>query len=147
MDIVRALDNQYCLLRDMQYAAYTKYAKHHNLTTNELFVLDIVWFDEGCLQSYICDRLSANKQTVNEIVKKFLRLGYFELRQSVKDKRSKGIFMTESGHEYVGAIIPQAAKAEVDSMREMKQEDAEILVRLTKEFSENMKKNFESLIK
>ena len=55
--------------------------------------------------------------------------------------------MTESGREYVGSIIPQAAKAEVDSMREMKQEDAEILVRLTKEFSENMKKNFESLIK
>ena len=93
MDIVRTLDNEYCLLRDMQYAAYTKYAKHNNLTTNELFVLDIVWFDEGCLQSYICERLSANKQTVNEIVKKFLRLGYFELRQSVKDRRSKGVFM------------------------------------------------------
>lgn len=41
---VRALVNQYCHLRDVQYGAYTVYARRHGLTTHELFVLDIVWF-------------------------------------------------------------------------------------------------------
>lgn len=54
---VRAYVNQYCHLRDVQYSAYTQCARKHNLTTNELFVLDILWFaPEGCLQSYVCER-------------------------------------------------------------------------------------------
>ena len=43
---VRAFVNQYCHLRDVQYAAYTASARRHNLTTNELFDLDIIWFAE-----------------------------------------------------------------------------------------------------
>ena len=57
---VRSYVNQYCHLRDVQYAAYELYARKHLLTSPELFVLDIIWFSEyGCLQSEICERLSA----------------------------------------------------------------------------------------
>ena len=49
---VRAFSNQYCLLRDVQFAAYELYARRFNLTAKELFVLDIIWFaEDGCLQS------------------------------------------------------------------------------------------------
>ena len=73
---VRPYVNTYCRLRDVQYAAYTSYAKAHGLTTNELFVLDILWFaPDGCLQSDICRRMSATKQTISAIVKKFLKQG------------------------------------------------------------------------
>ena len=41
---VREQVNKYCRLRDVQYAAYTQCARKHNLTTNELFVLDLIWF-------------------------------------------------------------------------------------------------------
>lgn len=69
---VRAFVNQYCLLRDMQFAAYELYARKYGLTAKELFVLDIIWFaPNGCLQSEICERLSATKQTVSAIIKKF----------------------------------------------------------------------------
>ena len=73
---VKPYVNTYCRLRDVQYAAYTSYAKAHGLTTNELFVLDILWFaPDGCLQSDICQRMSATKQTISAIVKKFLKQG------------------------------------------------------------------------
>ena len=56
---------------DIQFSAYELYARKHNLTAKELFVLDIIWFaPDGCLQSEICERLSATKQTISAIIKK-----------------------------------------------------------------------------
>ena len=67
---VKTYVNQYCKLRDIQYAAYELHARKYNLTSKELFVLDIIWFaGDGCLQSEICERLSATKQTVSAIIK------------------------------------------------------------------------------
>ena len=72
---VRSYVNQYCHLRDVQTAAYELYARKHSLTSKELFVLDIIWFaPDGCLQSELCERLSATKQTISAIIKKFLKL-------------------------------------------------------------------------
>ena len=144
---VRTLVNQYCLLRDMQFAAYTQCARMHNLTTYELFVLDIIWFaPDGCLQSYICERMSATKQTISAIIKKFLKRGYVTLSEDEKDRRNKIIRFTPSGYEYVEKIIPPAANAEISAMAELaEQENIFELVRLTTLFSNLMKKNFDEL--
>ena len=139
--------NQYCHLRDVQYAAYTQYARKHNLTTNELFVLDIIWFaSEGCSSSYICERMSATKQTISAIVKKFLKLGFVSLTECENDRRNKIIRFTEVGYHYTERIIPSAAKAEIDAMEELEEkEDITELVRLTTLFSDIMKKKFDEL--
>lgn len=144
---VRKYVNQYCHLRDVQYAAYTNYAKRHRLTTNELFVLDLVWFaPNGCLQSYICERMSATKQTVNAIVKKFVKLGYMTLVEDSQDRRNKIIRLTKTGHKYVKKIIPPAADAENDAMAELaRDEDIAELIRLTTLFSDLMKRKFEQI--
>ena len=71
---VRGYVDQYCKLRDVQFAAYELYARKHDLTAKELFVLDLIWFaPDGCLQSEICERLSATRQTISAIIKKFLK--------------------------------------------------------------------------
>lgn len=143
---VRAYVNQYCRLRDVQYAAYELYARKHGLTAKELFVLDIIWFSpEGCLQTDICERLSATKQTISAIIKKFLKKGYVTLTESEIDRRNKIIRFTSEGEEYVKGIIPPAANAEIDAMAEMAGEDIAELVRLTTIFSQHMKEKFESI--
>ena len=144
---IRAYVNQYCHLRDVQYAAYTKCARKHNLTINELFVLDIIWFTpEGCLQSYICERMSATKQTISAIIKKFSKLGYLTLSEAENDRRNKIIGFTPKGYEYAAKIIPPAADAEIDAMAELaKQENIAELIRLTELFSDLMKKKFGEL--
>ncbi len=138
--------NQYCRLRDVQFAAYELYARRHNLTAKELFVLDILWFSpEGCLQTDICERLSATKQTISAIIKKFLKKGYVSLTESETDRRSKIIHFTGEGMEYARRIIPPAADAENDAMAEMPGEDIAELVRLTTVFSQHMKEKFEKI--
>lgn len=146
---IRTYVNQYCHLRDVQYAAYTQCARKHNLTTNELFVLDLIWFaPEGCSQSYIVERLSATKQTVSAIVKKFIKLGYVTLSEAPDDKRNKIINFTDKGYAYTKKIIPPAADAEIDAMTELAaREDIAELVRLTTLFSNLMKKKFDEIEK
>lgn len=144
---VRAYVNQYCALRDTQYAAYELCARKHGLTAKELFVLDIIWFaPEGCLQSEICERLSATRQTISAIVKKFWKLGYLSLTEAVYDRRNKIIRLTEAGKAYVQEIIPPAAKAENDAMAELSDKDIVELVRLTTLFSNCMKRKFEEAV-
>lgn len=141
---VRMFVNQYCLLRDVQFAAYELYARKYGLTAKELFVLDIIWFSEdGCLQSEISERLSTTKQTISAIVKKFWKLGYLSLTESEADRRNKIVRFTEAGMEYTQKIIPPAASAEIDAMAELNGEDIAELVRLTTLFSEQMKAKFQ----
>ena len=86
---INDLVNQYCRLRDRQYAVYHKCAKQNGLSTNELFVLDILWFAKnGITQKEISERLSANKQTIASIVNKFNNKGYIKHSNVLKDKRT-----------------------------------------------------------
>ena len=143
---IRGYVNQYCKLRDIQFSAYELYARKHNLTAKELFVLDLIWFaEDGCLQSEICERLSATKQTVSAIIKKFLKLGYVSLTEAETDRRNKIIRFTDAGVEYAKSIIPPAVNAEVDAMETLAEEDVAELVRLTTLFSNCMKKVFDQI--
>ncbi len=117
--------------------------KAHGLTTNELFVLDILWFTPaGCLQSDICQRMSATKQTFSAIVKKFLKQGYVSLTESQTDRRHKIITLTPKGQVYTERIIVPAANAELDAMAVLSEQDVAELIRLTTLFSQKMKETF-----
>lgn len=143
---LRTYVNQYCVLRDVQFAAYEMYARKHGLTAKELFVLDIIWFaPEGCLQSEICRRLSATKQTISAIIKKFLKQGYVTLTESETDRRNKIVRFTDAGREYVKNIIPPAAAAEIEAMGELSEEEIARLVQLTDVFSHYMKEKFDEI--
>lgn len=143
---LREYVNQYCRLRDVQFAAYELYARKHNLTARELFVLDLIYFaPEGCMQAEICERLSATKQTISAIIKKFFKKGFISLTESETDRRNKIIHLTDAGTEYTNTIIPPAANAEIEAMGELDDNDIAELVRLTNMLSDCMQKNFNEI--
>ena len=143
---INGLVNAYCRLRDRQYAVYARCAKRRNLTVNELFVLDILWFaPEGCTQKEICARLSANKQTIAAVTARFRKKGYIVYEEVEADRRNKRIRFTEEGREYAGAIIPPAAEAENLAMAALGLEKLTEHVALTTKLTENMEKQFSSI--
>lgn len=143
---INELMNAYCRLRDRQHAVYSKCAKRHDLTANELFVLDILWFaPEGCTQTEICERLSSNKQTIAAIITRFWKKGYLTLEEVAEDRRNKRIRFTDAGREYAGAIIPPAAEAENSAMAELGLENLTELIDLTTKLTESMERRFSSL--
>ena len=143
---VREYVNQYCKLRDIQFAAYEMYARKYHLTAKELFVLDLLWFaPDGCLQSEICQRLSATKQTISAIIKKFLKQGYVSVAELKTDRRNKVITFTSAGKEYTKNIIPPAASAEIDAMSQLSENDIKQLVHITTIFSHYMQDKFKQI--
>ena len=143
---VNKLVNEYCQLRDRQFAVYHKYAKNRNISTYELFVLDILWFDDGSItQKGICDRLSVNKQTIASIISKFKKQGYAESRTSEDDARNKIVVLTESGKKYAEGIIPRAALAENIAMDKLGLGKLEQLIGMTLTLTENMEEEFKKL--
>ena len=143
---INTLVNAYCRLRDRQYAVYSRCAKRHGLTANELFVLDILWFaPEGCTQTEICERLSANKQTIAAVIDRFRKKGFLWYEEVAEDRRNKRIRFTEAGRQYAGAVIPPAADAENLAMAELGIEKLTELVNLTATLTENMEKQFAAL--
>lgn len=92
-------------------AVYAGCAKAHRLTVNELFVLDILWFSpEGQTQKEICDRLSANKQTIAAIAGRFLKKGFVSAEEVAEDRRNKRLRLTKAGTDYARGIIPSARR-------------------------------------
>ena len=143
---INTLVNAYCRLRDRQHAVYSRCAKRHGLTANELFVLDILWFaPEGCTQTEICERLSANKQTIAAVIDRFRKKGFLWCEEVAEDRRNKRIRFTEAGRQYAGAVIPPAADAENLAMAELGIEKLTELVNLTARLTENMEKQFAAL--
>lgn len=102
-------------------------------------------FPDGCLQSEICERLSATKQAVSSIVKKFLKLGYLSLSEAGNDRRNKIVRLTDRGVQYTEQIIPPAANAEIAAMGEMPDKDIAELVHLTTIFSNCMREKFDKI--
>ena len=144
---INDLVNEYCRLRDRQYAVYHKCAKQNGLSTNELFVLDILWFaKDGITQKEICERLSANKQTIASIAGKFYNKGYVEYFEVMEDRRNKLIKFTENGLKYAKQIIPTAADAENLAMENLGIENIKQLVKLTTKFTENMENEFNKIL-
>ena len=140
---INELVNDYCRLRDRQRAVYDRCAKAHNLTVNELFVLDILWFSpEGCTQTDICERLSVNKQTIAAITGRFLKKGYIFFEEVADDRRNKLVRFTQKGREYAEAIIPPAAEAENIAMAQLGLGKLAELINLTASLTENMERQF-----
>lgn len=67
------------------------------------------------------------------------------MEESPTDRRNKIVRFTEAGLQYGGRIIPPTAKAEVDAMAELSDEDNSELVRITTLFSGFMKQHFDAL--
>ena len=90
--------------------------------------------------------MSATKQTISAIIKKFLKLGYVSLTESEIDRRNKIIRFTDAGAEYAKTVIPPAASAEIDAMSELSEAEIAELTRLTTLFSQHMKDKFEKAL-
>lgn len=143
MNTFSELSNQYGYLRDIQFSAYTNFAKKFGITTLELLTFAIIFHNDGCNQAYICTRTSTNKQTISEIIKKYIKLDYLFLKESKEDKRSKEVYMTDKGSKEIGKIIKKLNEVEVRVMSSLSEKDAKKLLELTKIFSENMKAAFD----
>ncbi len=113
------LNKYYAVWQEYNYV-YEEWAKAHQLSVNSLLVLSALY--EGganCTQKQISQRWLIPKQTINMVLKDFVRKGLVELHPCQEDKRNKLISLTEQGRAYAAEIIGQLRQVELFVIEKM----------------------------
>lgn len=130
----------YCKFRNEQFALYDAFAKSHGVTMNTLLVVNALFYAaDGLTQSEICATVHHSKQTVSLIVKRLVAEGRAELATSEADGRAKVVRLTEDGRAWAEYPVRHITLAEDNAMAMLSPEEQEMLVSLSRAFTESLK--------
>ena len=118
---------------------YNEYAKSVGLTLAEFKVLAILYKTENPTQVKITQLAYLPKQTVNAIIKGFLKKELIELIESPTDKRNKVLSFTKSGYEYANNLISKAKDLEYRALSSIGEEKIKSLIEVMTMYRDNLK--------
>lgn len=111
--------------------AYEKYAISKGLTYLSLLVLEEIYeLGDGCTQKQISEDTHYPKQSINLVVKSFMEDGFIELKELPKNRKNKGITLTEKGRQLCEDIIVPLLKQEEQAIIEIGEVESQELIRL-----------------
>ena len=114
---------------------YNEYAKSVGLTFSSFVVLGILWKESNCTQSIIIKKSCLPKQTVNSIIKGFLKQNIIkELTELETDKRNKQIRFTEYGKKFADKIMLKVQSTECQALDNLGEDKAEMLVEIIDDY-------------
>lgn len=126
-------------------ALYDKWAKIHGLTSNSLFVLQIIYeYPSECTQRFICEKLFYPKQTVNAILNSFIQQKYVVKEIAQEDKRNKIVSFTEAGQKYADELLNKLRHFEEEALLNMGTDERNAMLKTTSAFYEQLKKTLYS---
>ena len=110
--------------------AYEAYAKSKGLTYLSLAVLEEIYeLGDGCTQKQISEDTHYPKQSINLIVKSFLKDGYLEMKELAENRKNKGITLTPQGQKLCREVIVPLLEQEKKAMQEMGEKESHELMR------------------
>ena len=126
--------------------AYEAYAKSKELTYLSLMVLEEIYtLGDGCTQKQISERTHYPKQSVNLVVKGFLEEGLVSLREKPKNRKNKGIYLTEAGLSRCQSVIAPLRCQENAVFAELGKQDSQELLRLLERYALSYCRNLQQL--
>ena len=110
---------------------YEAYAKSKGLTYLSLMVLEeICELGDGCTQKQISDDTHYPKQSINLAVKAFLEDGIVELKELPKNRKNKGITLTDKGRLLCEDVIAPLMMQEEQTLEAIGETESRELIRL-----------------
>ena len=124
------------------------YMKNPGYTTANGYQLILLYaLEDGipCTQKDISEECMIPRTTVNSIVKKYEKEGYFELKHVAGTRREMEIYLTESGKQYAKATLAAVHEAERKAFSETLKEFSPDFIDAYEKLAENMEKAFEQI--
>ena len=119
---------------------YEDYARKSGISYNSLYILNAILNTENCTQKLICEKTLLPKQTVNNVITKFLKSGYIELQELPENRRIKTIHLTEEGTKYADSLIPHIHEADCKAMKALSEEEQDTLLKLMNRYADAFRK-------
>ena len=111
--------------------AYEAYAQRKGLTYLSLAVLEEIYeLGDGCTQKQISEDTHYPKQSVNLVVKSFLKDGVVEMKELPENRKNKGISLTAKGRALCDDVVVPLLRAEESVISEKDDKENRELVRL-----------------
>lgn len=119
---------------------YHEYAKSVGLTSAGFIVLGIIYEEKNCTQGTIAKITYLPKQTINAIIKAFVKQGIIDNPvELTSDKRNKIIKFTEKGQLYAEKVISKVKQADYRALDSLGAERCEQLVEIVGMYKNNFK--------
>lgn len=140
---------EYCRTWQEVSDTYELCAQSVGMTYSSLFTLTVIYDSpEGCTQKTIAGETFLPKQTVNAVIRGFLKQGFVVLKEAEADRRNKIVRLTEEGRAFAEKIIPRIKSAESEAMEKLDAQQRKALIENSKLyaacFSESMRGRFGS---
>lgn len=117
--------------------AYEAYAKSKGMTYLSLMVLEEIYLlGNGCTQKQISEDTLYPKQSINLVIKSFIKEEIIDLKELQNNRKNKGIYLTSKGTKMCNDIIVPLLKQEEQILTEMGESESKELIRLLKLYGE-----------
>lgn len=119
---------------------YNEYAKSAGLTSASFIVLGMIYEGDNCTQKLIAKNTYLPKQTINAIIKTFVKQGIIETPIELNsDKRNKTLVLTERGRISAEKIFSKVKEADYKALDSLGEERCEKLVEIIGLYKNNFK--------
>jgi DNA-binding MarR family transcriptional regulator len=75
------------------------------LHSGQVFILIILWTEDGLSQNEIAKKLNLSPPTINKMIKSLIESGFLNSKKSEADGRVTNIFLTEKGYEVKPRVL------------------------------------------
>lgn len=118
---------------------YSRFPKSCGLSEAEYWSLLLI-YEGAATQSQISGQLFLSRQTLNSAFKQLRKKGLVRLEPYEENQRSKQIFLTDSGKEFVEQNVLRMHYAEERAWKQMDEKEQEVLTKLIRKFSDLIRK-------
>lgn len=124
---------------------YHETAVQLGLSNSTMALLFSLWEEDGLTPTRLYAEWSLSKQTGHSALVWLEKQGLVSLKPGKEDRRSKAIFLTPAGREYVQRAVAPQVSAEEEAFSRLTGEEQETLLALTKKIVTNLKKEMAGL--
>lgn len=108
------------------------------LNGGQVFILVLLWEDEGLSQVEIAGKLNVTTPTINKMVSSLSRKEFIICRKCKTDGRIQRVFLTEKGKNYQQKVFAQFDKLEEKLLRDVTETEKLILLQLVEKLRNNL---------
>ena len=113
----------------------------YNITAPQWSVLNLLWREEGMIQSRLAEGISSDRHTISRIIRLMEKQDLVYRAPDEQDKRAFRVFLTDHGRHLQSVLPPLAIKTAGIAFAGVSFEDIAVLIRILNTISDNIDAN------
>ncbi|TYB30777.1 MAG: MarR family transcriptional regulator [Candidatus Mcinerneyibacterium aminivorans] len=115
-----------------------KKLKQYNIGTGELYILIVLYKEDGICQQKICDHYRINKAAVGRAVHKLEKKHFITKKPDEKDRRKRILSLTEKARKMKPEFKNILRSAEKVLRKDLSDKEIETFLKVSKKISKNI---------